>query len=137
MFVVGVANATRTYIYRDGLFRRCDTYRGQSFDQCPIHFLPPPNDDVQLEINPASGTSPVRLGTRDRRSFFLGGVSRMRIWNRALGADEVSALYFSDAAPSNGLVGEFLLNADTGTTATDTVRRNDGSIFGAAWDIQH
>ena len=60
----------------------------------------------------------------------------MRIWNRALVADEVSALYFSDAVPSNGLVGEFLLNADTGTTATDTVRRNDGSISGAAWDIQ-
>jgi hypothetical protein len=38
--------------------------------------------------------------------------------------------------PSNGLVAEFLLNADTGTIATDTLRRNDGSISGAAWDIQ-
>jgi hypothetical protein len=79
---------------------------------------------------------PVRLGTRDRRSFFQGGVSRVRIWNRVLGADEVSALYVSDAVPSSGLVAEFLLNADTGTTATDTARRNDGSIFGAAWEIQ-
>jgi hypothetical protein len=96
----------------------------------------PPNDDVQLEVNPTSGTSPVRLGTRDLRSFFLGGVSRVRIWNRALGADEVSALYFSDTVPSTGLVAEFLLNADTGTTATDTAKRNDGSISGAAWDIQ-
>ena len=136
MFVVGVANTARTYIYRDALFRRCDTYRGPPDDQCPIHFQPPPNDDIQLEINPASGASPVRLGTRDRRSFFLGGVSRVRIWNRALGADEVSALYFSDAVPSSGLVAEFLLNADTGTSATDTARHNDGSIFGAAWDIQ-
>jgi hypothetical protein len=136
MFVVGVVNATRTYIYRDGGYRRCDTYRGPADDQCPIHFLPPPNDDVQLEVNPTSGTSPVRLGTRDLRSFFLGGVSRVRIWNRALGADEVSALYFSDTVPSTGLVAEFLLNADTGTTATDTAKRNDGSISGAAWDIQ-
>ena len=135
MFVVGVADTTRTYIYRDGRYRRCDTYRGPP-DNCPIHFLPPPNDNVQLEINPASGASPVRLGTRDRRSFFQGGVSRVRIWNRVLGADEVSALYVSDAVPSSGLVAEFLLNADTGTTATDTARRNDGSIFGAAWEIQ-
>jgi len=135
MFVVGVADTTRTYIYRDGRYRRCDTYRGPPVS-CPIHFLPPPNDNVQLEINPASGASPVRLGTRDRRSFFQGGISRVRIWNRVLGADEVSALYVSDAAPSNGLVAEFLLNADTGATATDTARGNDGSIFGAAWDIQ-
>jgi len=61
---------------------------------------------------------------------------RVRIWNRVLGTDEVSGLYLSDAVPSNGLVGEFLLNADTGATATDTIRRNDGSISGAAWDIQ-
>jgi hypothetical protein len=32
----------------------------------------------------------------------------------------------------NGLVAEFLLNADTGTIATDTVRRNDRSVSGAA-----
>jgi hypothetical protein len=136
MFVVGVANATRTFIYRDGRYRRCDTYRGPSDDQCPIHFLPPPNDDVQLEINPTSGASPVRLGTRDRKSFFQGGVSRMRVWNRAMRADEVSGMYLSDAVPSNGLVAEFLLNADTGMIATDSARRNDGSIFGAAWDAQ-
>lgn len=43
----------------------------------------------------------------------------MRIWNRALGADEVSALYFSDAVLSNGLVAEFPLNADTGTIAIE------------------
>jgi hypothetical protein len=60
----------------------------------------------------------------------------MRIWNRALGADEVSGLYLSDAVPSVGLVAEFLLNADTGMIATDSVRRNDGSIFGATWDVQ-
>jgi len=135
MFVVGVADTTRTYIYRDGRYRRCDTYRGPP-DNCPIHFLPPPNQNVQLEINPAAGAAPVRLGTRDRKSFFQGGVSRLRIWNRALGANEVSTLYSSDAASSDGLVAEFLLNADAGTTATDTARGNHGVIFGASWDIE-
>jgi hypothetical protein len=137
IFVVGVADATRTYLYRDGQYRRCDTYRGPSEGQCPIHFQPPPNENLQLEIEPATGTAPLRLGTRDRHSFFEGGLSRVRIWNRALQADEVSALYSSDMAPSDGLIAEFLLNADTGTTAADTARGNDGIIFGAVWDVQH
>jgi len=35
MFVVGVADTTRTYIYRDGRYRRCDTYRGPP-DDCLV-----------------------------------------------------------------------------------------------------
>jgi concanavalin A-like lectin/glucanase superfamily protein len=136
IFVVGVADATRTYMYRDGQYRRCDTYRGPSTDHCPIHYQPPPNENLQLEINPAAGASPLRLGTRDLNSFFEGGLSRVRIWSRVLEPDEVSALYLSDAAPSDGLVAEFLLNADTGTTAADSARGNDGTIFGAVWDLQ-
>jgi hypothetical protein len=53
-----------------------------------------------------------------------------------LGASEISALYSSDAAPSDGLVAEFLLNADAGTTATDTAQGNNGNIIGAVWDVQ-
>lgn len=136
IFVVGVADSTRTYIYRDGLYRRCDTYRGPSAGPCPIHFQPPPNDNLQLEIDPTAESAPLRLGTRDFNSFFEGGLSRMRIWNRALGADEISALYSADTAPSDGLVAEFLLNAETGTTATDTAQDNNGKLFGAAWDVQ-
>jgi hypothetical protein len=48
---------------------------------------------------------------------------------------EVSALYASDAAPSDGLVTEFLLNG-TGTTMVDSAQGNDGNIFGAVWDVQ-
>src|SRR5262249_4317280 len=40
IFVVGIADTTRTYIYRDGSYRRCDTYRGPSAGTCPIHFQP-------------------------------------------------------------------------------------------------
>jgi len=136
MFVVGVADATRTHMYRDGRHRRCDTYRGPSVDRCPIHFQAPPNDDLQLEINPVAAGSPVRLGTRDFKSFFAGGISRVRLWNRVLGANEVTSLYASDTVPANGLVAEFLLNADTGATATNTIARNDGAIVGATWDVQ-
>lgn len=136
IFVVGIADSTRTFMYRDGQYRRCDTYRGPKAGHCPIHFQPPPNDQLQLEIDPIAGSSPLRLGTRDLNSFFEGGLSRVRIWNRALSADEVAALYSADAAPSDGLVAEFLLNADTGTTANDSAQGNDGTIVGAAWEVQ-
>jgi hypothetical protein len=136
IFVAGVADSTRTYMYRDGQYRRCDTYRGASAGDCPIHYQPPPNDNLQLEVNPAAGPSPLRLGTRDLHSFFEGGLSRVRLWKRALGASEISALYSSDAAPSDGLVAEFLLNADTGTTAIDAAQGNNGNIIGAVWDVQ-
>jgi len=136
IFVVGVADGTRTYMYRDGRYRRCDTYRGASAGPCPIHYQPPPNADLQLDIDPNAGSAPLRLGTRDLNSFFEGGLSRVRIWRRALSADEVSDLYSTDAVPSDGLVAEFLLNADTGTVATDTVQGNNGNIFGAAWEVQ-
>jgi hypothetical protein len=137
IFVAGIADATRTYIYRDGEYRRCDTYRGPSVGQCPIHYQPPPNQNVQLQIDPTPGASPLRLGTRDLNSFFEGGLSRVRIWNRVLDAAEVSALYRSGVAPADGLVAEFLLDSDTGATATDTAQGNDGNIFGAVWAVQH
>ena len=136
IFVVGVADSTRTYIYRDGLYRRCDTYRGPSAGPCPVHFQAAPNDNLQLEIDPIAGSAPLRLGTRDFNSFFEGGLSRLRIWNRALGADEITALYSTDTVPSDGLVAEFLLNADAGTTATDTAQGHNGKLFGATWDVQ-
>jgi hypothetical protein len=136
IFVVGIADSTRTLMYRDGQYRRCDTYRGPEAGHCPIHFQPPPNDQLQLEIDPVAGSSPLRLGTRDFNSFFEGGLSRVRIWNRALSAEEVAALYSADAAPSDGLVAEFLLNADTGATANDSAQGNDGTIVGAVWEVQ-
>jgi len=136
IFVVGIADSTRTFMYRDGSYRRCDTYRGPSAGQCPIHYQAAPNQMLQLQIDPVAGSSPLRLGTRDLDSFFAGGLSRVRIWNRALSADEVAALYSADAAPQDGLVAEFLLNEDTGTTATDTAQGNDGKLIGAVWDTQ-
>jgi hypothetical protein len=134
--VVGVADATRTHIFRDGQHRRCDTYRGDSDGECPIHFEPPPNENVQLEISPTAGLSNLRFGTRDFRSFFSGGITRVRLWSRALGADEISELFRTDVVPQDGLVAEFLLNADTGLRASDTAQGNDGTIFGATWAQQ-
>lgn len=134
--VVGVADGSRTYFYQDGEYVRCDTYNGPAQGNCEIHYEAPPNQNVQLVIDPQAGSAPLRLGTRDLRSFLEGGLTRVRLWSRALNATEILDLYSSDAVPLDGLVGAFMLNADTGTTAIDSAQQNDGLIVNATWATQ-
>jgi hypothetical protein len=134
--VVGMADTARTYFYRDGQYIRCDTYRGPAQDNCEIHYQAPPNENVQLVIDPQAGPAPLRLGTKDLGSFLEGSLTRVRLWNRVLNAAEVSDLYATDETPRDGLVGEFLLNAETDTTAIDTAQGNDGTLINATWAIE-
>jgi hypothetical protein len=115
--VVGVADSSRTYLYKDGQYIRCDTYRGPAQAPCAIHFQAPPNQNLQLVIDPEAGAAPLRLGTKDLGSFFEGGLT----------------LYSADTTPQNGLVAEFLLNRDTGGRAVDTAQGNTGVIFNPKW----
>jgi hypothetical protein len=133
--IVGAMDDSRISIYRDGVFRECFNYRGHSDGVCHVQHFPGTNEPVV--IDPQSGGAPLRLGTRDRKSFLKGGLTRVRIWNRTLAAEEVATLFSSDIAPTEGLVAEYLLNANTGTTAVDRVQGNDGEILGAAWKTQH
>jgi hypothetical protein len=60
----------------------------------------------------------------------------VRLWNRTMQPNEILNLYLSDSVPINGLVAEFLLNADTGNTAIDTAKGNDGVLVNALWATQ-
>jgi hypothetical protein len=91
----------------------------------------PPNQDLQLVIDPQAGPAHLRLGTKDLGSFFEGGLIRVRLWTRALTATQISALYSAGLAPQDGLVAEFLLNNNTGGTAADSVQENNGGIINA------
>src|SRR4051812_25646286 len=82
LHIAGVADEARTRLYRNGEFIDCDTYRGPATAGCKI-FAPPPSGE-QIIVNPRSGPAPLRIGTRDRKSFFLGGITRVRIWGRVL-----------------------------------------------------
>ena len=134
--IVGIADATRTYLYSNGQYIRCDTYRGPAQDGCEIHYQAPPNQNLQLVIDPQAGLAPLRLGTKDLGSFLQGGLSRVRLWNRVLTAMEVLDLYATDTTPPDGLVAEFLLEADQDTTAVDTALGNDGTIVNGVWAVQ-
>jgi hypothetical protein len=118
--VVGIADGEKTSIYKDGEFKDCDRYIGTGADPC--HNYPP-----DQWITPTRGNAPLRLGARDRESFFLGAISEVRIWRRALTTTEVGAL-FCGTAPSDGLVAEYLLGCDI---ALDSTGLHSGLIAGA------
>jgi Concanavalin A-like lectin/glucanases superfamily len=120
--VVGIADGEKTSIYKDGEFKDCDRYIGTGAGPC--HNYPP-----DRWITPTRGTAPLRLGTRDRGSYFLGAIREVRIWSRALMTTEVGAV-FCGAAPSDGLVAEYLLGGDI---ALDSSGLHNGLIAGATW----
>jgi hypothetical protein len=53
-----------------------------------------------------------------------------------LHASDIVSLYSADVVPTEGLVAEFLLSANTGVTAVDTAQKDDGNIFNATWATQ-
>ena len=121
--VVGVASKDTTSIYKNGAFRDCDRYTG-SGPEPPCHNYPP-----DRWITPKRGSAPVRIGTRDKESFFEGSIREVRVWNRALTADEISDLY-SGVVPGRGLVAAYLLDEDV---AVDSAESHNGVINGGTW----
>ncbi len=111
--VVGVADRERTSIYKNGVLRKSDVYRGA--------------------ITPGHGTAPLRIGTRDLHSFFAGGIREVRIWSRPLPAAEVAELVRSRFVPREGLVAEYLLNETVGDVAHDTAGGHHGKVYTATW----
>ncbi len=110
LHVVGAADTERTYIYINGAPIDSDVYAGK--------------------IQPQRGTAPLRIGTRDLKSYFEGEIREVRIWNRKLEDTEITALYASDSVPQDGLVAEYLLTQDV---VPDTVGGHDGIVYAAAW----
>jgi hypothetical protein len=90
--VVATVDDRQTSIYRDGIKRDRDLYIGQ--------------------ITPQTGNAPVRIGTRDFKSFFQGGIREVRVWNRCLTDDEIANLSSDDVVSIDGLIAEYLLIQD-------------------------
>jgi Concanavalin A-like lectin/glucanases superfamily len=107
--VTGIADGRNISIYKNGAFKKSESYAGI--------------------ITPQHGTAPLRIGTRDFNSFFLGAIRGVRIWNRALTAAEVQML-FSDSVPEAGLVAEYRLDQDI---AVDAIGLHNGRIVGGSW----
>jgi hypothetical protein len=113
LHVAGAADTERTYIYINGAPIDSDVYRER--------------------IQPQRGTAPLRIGTRDFKSYFQGEIREVRLWNRKLADAEIHALYSADSVPPDGLVAEYVLAQDV---APDTAGRHDGIIHEATWSTQ-
>ncbi len=111
--VVAVVDREQVALYKNGVLRKAERYRGR--------------------IVPGHGAAPVRMGTRDLRSFFEGGLRQVRIWSRALTAAEVADLFRSHRVPREGLVAEYLLDERAGHVAHDTAGGHDGTVHTATW----
>ena len=124
ILVTAVAKDGETVIYRNGEYVRCDEYNGPKGHGCQSH---------KERIHPMRGSAPLRLGTRDLKSYFQGGLSQVRIWNRALGAEEIRRLYVRNEVPRQALAAEFLLNEGKGEVIHDTTGGHEGKLAGATW----
>ena len=56
IYIVGVADVSCTYFYKDGQYVRCDTYRGSANGPCEIHYQAP---NIQVNIDPQAGAAPL------------------------------------------------------------------------------
>jgi concanavalin A-like lectin/glucanase superfamily protein len=109
MHVTGIADDQNVLIYKNGVFKKSESYSGI--------------------ITPQHGAAPLRIGTRDFNSFFLGAIRGVRIWNRALTAAEVQ-MVASHSIPQDGLVADYRLDQDV---AIDTSHLHNGRIVGGLW----
>jgi hypothetical protein len=125
--VVATVDSRSISIFKDGEFKRCDQYQGTGDPRGCQQYVP------DRWITPQHGTAPMRMGHRDRLSFFQGALAQIRIWNRELTRDEVLDLYNLNLVPPDGLVAEWMLNEGMGDTAHDTVNAYDGMIIAAEW----
>jgi len=119
LHVVGRIDAVNTSIFRDGDQRDTDALSGYG-------------------IVPEHGSAPVRIGTRDRQSYFQGAISRVAIYGAALSADTIRDHYQARGGSAYDalilgepdLVGYWKLDETGGSVATDATGRNAGSYIG-------
>ncbi len=116
---VGVIDATRTYIYKNGTQRDSDLLSGYN-------------------ITPRNGTAPVRIGTREMQSFFEGSVARVAIYSARLSDARIRVhhdaralgTYDAEVMSEASLVGFWRLDETSGTVAVDASGRHDGRYVG-------
>ena len=68
-------------------------------------------------------------------SYFKGKIDDARIYDKALSADEVLALYNGEDVPNN-LINRWKMNEGSGATVSDSWGSNDGTINGATWCVE-
>jgi hypothetical protein len=115
---VGTFDDTRTTIYKNGVERDSDLLSG-------------------YDIMPENGGAPVRIGTRDRNSYFQGAIARVAFYSTLLSEGQAAAHFAAagtgyDAAilAEPSLVAYYRLDETSGTIARDAKGAHDGAYQG-------
>lgn len=76
-----------------------------------------------------------RIGARNTgASYFAGSISEVRVWNAVRTEEEIKDNLFNVLEGNEtNLTAYYKLDEGSGTTATDLVSSNDGTISGATW----
>lgn len=51
---------------------------------------------TDYEVIPENGTAPLRIGTRDKRSYFKGAIDELCIYSKVLTKEEINSLFLSE-----------------------------------------
>lgn len=94
---------------------------------------------------PFDGPWAIGAHALDNERYFQGDIDDVRIYKRALSAEEVASLASAPqtaasratAARSNGLVAHWQFDEGQGTRARDSAGGHDGNIEGAKWTSGH
>jgi hypothetical protein len=115
---VGTFDDTRTYIYKNGVERDSDLLSG-------------------YDITPENGSAPVRIGTRDRSSYFQGAIARVAFYSTRLSESQAAEHFVAAGADYDAvilaepsLVAYYRLDETTGTVARDSKGSHDGAYQG-------
>jgi hypothetical protein len=89
IFITGVIDGTNIQLYKNATLRDKDALSGYN-------------------IKMGDGNAPLRIGTRDLKSFFDGSIDELRIYNRQLSTSEIKQIYemTSNSPPSTSNEGE-------------------------------
>jgi hypothetical protein len=115
---VGTFDDTRTFIYKNGVERDSDLLSG-------------------YDIMPENGDAPVRIGTRDRNSYFQGAIARVAFYSSRLSESQAAAHFAAAGADydrvilaETSLVAYYRLDETSGTVARDSKGSHDGAYQG-------
>jgi hypothetical protein len=115
---VGTFDDERTTIFKNGVERDSDLLSG-------------------YDIVPENGGAPVRIGTRDRNSFFQGAIARVAFYGARLDESRAAAHFAAAGAGYDAvilaepsLVAYYRLDETQGTVARDAKGAHDGAYHG-------
>ncbi|MFZ4562079.1 MAG: LruC domain-containing protein [Bacteroidales bacterium] len=85
--------------------------------------------------NLQTSTSDLYIGNQSTLNFFPGILDEVLLYSRPLTQDDILSIFTQTPNPGNGsnLISEWPLNENSGTTVTDVVSANNGTITGATW----